>query len=158
MVEIQKPPQNIEPALYNYLYQLAEVLSLRMNEVNQKVTVAVEAAKTGGSEKLTDGKSSEYQALKSLIIKTADVVKIKETVEGALAELDALETRLTKEYVASSQFGEYLEQINATISPESEHSPYSRRLHSHRLQSLQLELSMDKDARQTVHSLRIEAR
>ena len=50
------------------------------------------------------------------------------------------------------------EQINATVSPESEHSPYSRRLHSHRLQSLQLELSMDGDARQTVHSLRIEAR
>jgi len=120
LVNIDKPPQNIDPALYNYLYQLAEVLSLRMHEVNQTVTVAVEAAKTGGSEKLTDGKSSEYQALKSLIIKTADVVKIKETVEGALAELDALETRLTKEYVASSQFGEYLEQINATISLDSE--------------------------------------
>ena len=55
MVEIQKPPQNIDPALYNYLYQLAEVLSLRMHEVNQTVTDAVETAKSGGGEKLIDG-------------------------------------------------------------------------------------------------------
>lgn len=120
MVNIEKPPENIDPVLYNYLYQLAEVLSLRMGEIRGDVKRAEEKADSVQGRSLTDSDSSEYQALKSLIIKTADVVKVKEGIDGALAELGRLETKLSKEYVASSQFGEYLEKLNATISLDSE--------------------------------------
>lgn len=120
MVEIQKPPRGMEEVTYNYLYQLAELLSLRLGEIQGDVKKAEKKVDSARGESLTDSDSSEYQALKSLIIKTADVVKVKESIDGALAELGRLETKLSKEYVASSQFGEYLEKLNATISLESE--------------------------------------
>lgn len=120
MVEIQKPPRGIEEVTYNYLFQLAELLSLRLGEIQGEVKKAEEKAESAQRKSMTDSDSSEYQALKSLIIKTADVVKVKESIDGALAELGRLETKLSKEYVASSQFGEYLEALNATISLDSE--------------------------------------
>lgn len=120
MVNIEKPPRGMDEGAYNYLYQLAEFLSLRLGEIQSEVKKAEEKANSVQRRSLAEGDSSEYQALKSLIIKTADVVRVKESIEGALEELGRLETKLSKEYVASSQFGEYLEKINANITLDSE--------------------------------------
>ncbi len=120
MVEIQKPPKNIDAATYNYLYQLAEFLALRLGSVEATAEAAAEEVKKKRGDTLADSNSSEYQAIKSLIIKTADVTEVRESIEGALDGLAELETKITREYVAASEFGTYLEQLNGTITLDSE--------------------------------------
>lgn len=115
MVEIQKPPKNIDPAVYNYLYQLAEFLSMRIDTVEEHAQSAQLSAKKSAENMLSEG-GSEYQALRSLIIKTADVVNVRESLNTAVTELGDLVSNLEKEYVAVSDFGEYLEKLNGTIT------------------------------------------
>lgn len=50
------------------------------------------------------------------------------------------------------------EQIDVFLRPKGEHSPYSLRLHSHRMSSFSFTLSADGEERQTLRSLKIEAR
>lgn len=119
MVEIQKPPKNIDPAVYNYLYQLAEFLSMRIDTVEEHAAVATERAKSV-SQAFSNSDSSEYQALRSLIIKTADVVKVHESLNIASKELDNLYATMQSDYVASSQFGTYLQNLNGSIELGSE--------------------------------------
>ncbi len=50
------------------------------------------------------------------------------------------------------------EQINAYLTSDAEHSPYSLRLHTHRMRSFSFTLLADGEERQTLRSLKIEAR
>lgn len=111
------PPKDIDPVLYNYLYQLAEYLSLQTwakEETPQTEKIVVR--KTEEESAL----GSQYDAIKSLIIKTADTIRVKESISGLLKSVETLNTVLGRDYVAISDFGTYLEQLNAQISIDPE--------------------------------------
>lgn len=111
------PPKDIDPVLYNYLYQLAEYLSLQTwakEETPQTEKVAVRKSEEESAL------GSQYDAIKSLIVKTADTVRVKESISGLLKSVETLNTVLSRDYVAISDFGTYLEQLNAQISIDPE--------------------------------------
>ena len=117
MVNIEKPPANMDKVVYDYLYQLAEYLSLQTwakEEAPQTETAVVRKS----AEEAALG--SQYDAIKSLIIKTADTIRVKESIDGLLKCVESLNSRLGKEYVAISDFGVYLERLNAQISIDPE--------------------------------------
>jgi hypothetical protein len=118
LVNIEKPPSGLEPTLYNYLYQLAEYLSLQPWAHGDKDVSETQAAGKKASEEEVLG--SQYDAIRSLIIKTADTIRVKESIEGLLASVGDLNSKLSKEYVAVGQFGTYLERLNAEISVNPE--------------------------------------
>lgn len=95
-------------AVYSYLYQLSDKLNTALNSLTADNFSPDDAE---AIRSVTDGTAARTQAeqansLRSLIIKTADVVK---------AEMDVLETKLKTEHVAESEFGVFLEQLDATI-------------------------------------------
>lgn len=117
MVNIEKPPAGLDPVLYNYLYQLAEYLSLQSWGGGGTVQTGNVTAPAGEKSKSElERLGDQYDAIKSLIIKTADTIRVKESIEGLLASVGELNSKLSKEYVAVSQFGTYLENLNAEIS------------------------------------------
>lgn len=134
MVNIQKPPKGIDPKTYNYLYQLAELLGLYLGSAEEKASApAVEQTAVEGTAAGQVGASTEeqYAALKSLIIKTADQVTVQRTspqinalnneIIKTLDKVNALGLRMSEEYVAISDYGTYLQRINAEIqaNPDS---------------------------------------
>ena len=88
---------------YSYLFQMAQQLNLALEAAENSRTAAVQAA---GKSRAAQGTEQEYQNLKSLIIKTADTVQRR---------MDQLSARLEGEYVASSEFGSYVEKLSAYI-------------------------------------------
>ena len=88
---------------YSYLFQMAQQLNLALEAAESPRTAAVQAA---GKSRAAQGTEQEYQNLKSLIIKTADTVQRR---------MDQLSARLEGEYVASSEFGSYVEKLSAYI-------------------------------------------
>ena len=88
---------------YSYLFQMAQQLNLTLEAAESSRTAAVQAA---GKSRAAQGTEQEYQNLKSLIIKTADTVQRR---------MDQLSARLKGEYVASSEFGSYVEKLSAYI-------------------------------------------
>ena len=88
---------------YSYLFQMAQQLNLTLEAAENSRTAAVQAA---GKSRAAQGTEQEYQNLKSLIIKTADTVQRR---------MDQLSARLEGEYVASSEFGSYVEKLSAYI-------------------------------------------
>ena len=88
---------------YSYLFQMAQQLNLTLEAAESSRTAAVQAA---GKNRAAQGTEQEYQNLKSLIIKTADTVQRR---------MDQLSARLEGEYVASSEFGSYVEKLSAYI-------------------------------------------
>ena len=88
---------------YSYLFQMAQQLNLTLEAAESSRTAAVQAA---GKSRAAQGTEQEYQNLKSLIIKTADTVQRR---------MDQLSAWLEGEYVASSEFGSYVEKLSAYI-------------------------------------------
>lgn len=129
MVNIQKPPQGIDPQTYNYLYQLAELLGIYLGnaETSTQTTAVVERKPADATVAEQVGVSTEeqYSALRSLIIKTADQVTVQRTapqinslnneIIKTLDKINALGLQMSEEYVAISDYGTYLQQINAEI-------------------------------------------
>lgn len=114
------PPKNIDPALYDYLYQMVETLNLQEQTDRTENTVATGASvpREGEESRETARLDAQYDALKSLVIKTA---------QTTVKELEQLSARLTGSYVAISDFGKYMEQLNAYIeaNPDSITQYYS---------------------------------
>ena len=118
MVKVKKPPRNIDPTIYDYLYQLAEYLGV-MAEENERKTVAANTAVQKRIEPGEEHSGTEYEAIRSLIIKTADTIRVKEKIESLLNSVEALNGKVAnikREYVAVSDFGTYLEKLNSEIS------------------------------------------
>ena len=99
---------------YAYLFQMAQQLNLALDRldgavqgVEQKVggLVAAGSGRTGP----TAEEKQQYDTLKSLIVRTADQIR---------SEMDKLSVELAGEYVAVSEFGTYLEQLNSTIQAD----------------------------------------
>lgn len=94
--------------VYSYLYQLSDKLNHTLTSLTADNFADGEAA---AIRTLADGTVARTQAeqantLRSLIIKTADVVR---------SEMDVLETQLRTDYVAESEFGQFVEGLDATI-------------------------------------------
>jgi len=94
-------------AQYAYLFQLAQQLNLALDRVDVSVPAAQQARQSAASvgAELTES----YDRLKSLIVKTAAVVR---------QEMETLRAELAGEYMALSDFGSYVERLNAVIEAD----------------------------------------
>ena len=100
---------------YAYLCQMAQQLNLALQQLGgpdsldgrggqDVVTSAVRPA-------ATDEEKQQYDQLKSLIVRTAEKIR---------SEMDRLQLSLQGQYVAVSDFGTYLQQVNSTIEGNAE--------------------------------------
>ena len=87
---------------YSYLFQMAQQLNVALGQLESGGT----AAPSGGTA-APAAREQQYQTLKSMIVKTADTVQRR---------MDQLSAKLTGEYVAASEFGTYVERLNAYYS------------------------------------------
>lgn len=99
-----------------YLYQMSRDLNLALNNLTEDnfvngVIPAPEGQDGGSSEQEKQEIKQKLSSLKSLIIKTADIVH---------AEMDMLEANLASTYVAQSAFGTFSEEINAQLAATAE--------------------------------------
>lgn len=96
---------------YTYLFRLAQTLNRAMEQV--ECTAGAQAAQTQrttvSSREAREERAHQAATLKSLIIKSADVVR---------QEMDRLATELKGSYVAQSEFGDYLERISQRIEAD----------------------------------------
>ena len=92
---------------YSYLFQTAQQLNVALGQLESGGT----AAPSGGTAAPAAEREQQYQTLKSMIVKTADTVQRR---------MDQLSAKLTGEYVAASEFGTYVERLNAYLEANPE--------------------------------------
>ena len=92
----------------SYLYQFADQLQWALSNVEAGGNTAVVEQKTGSSSKKEDP-TTNFNELKGLIIKSADIV------EAYYQKIDNL-LKLSGDYTASSVFGTFKEQTEHSIS------------------------------------------
>lgn len=100
----------------NYLYQMSEQLEWALNNISTSTTVATvikqpvqSQAASGGRANIIDPDAT-FNAIKSLIIKSADIVD---------AYYEEINKKLESVYVAESTFGTYTEQATQTLTENS---------------------------------------
>ena len=91
---------------YAYLFQMAQQLNLALEQLPETPSGSAVSDSAG-----KDTAAAQYHTLRSLIIKTADQVR---------REMEELTVSLAGTYVASSQFGEYVEQLSSYIQANPE--------------------------------------
>lgn len=97
----------------SYLYQFAEQLKWALSTLETGGTAASANGSTpaaGGASPEAATPGSTFHSIKSLIIKSADIVD---------AYYEQISRRLEGDYVAQSQFGSYAEQTSQSISENS---------------------------------------
>lgn len=96
-----------------YLYQLVQQLQWALSTIETS-SVPNQVASQASQKVIVQAKAKnaevDFNALKTLIIKSADIVD---------AYYDAISERLTGLYVASSDFGTYIEETDAKIKKTS---------------------------------------
>lgn len=107
------PPQNMPAEVYSYLFQMVQLLNLSVDSISAGTVVqtggrATPAVGGGSDETATD---QQYNELRSLIIKTADTI---------YQAMDEMTVELNGEYVAQSDFGTYVEKLNAYLEANPE--------------------------------------
>lgn len=97
----------------SYLYQFAGQLqwALKTVESGGSTNIVLQQGSSGTAVKKEEP-ASNFNQLKSLIIKTADVVTAYEEKLNKILDLDG-------EYVAQSPFGKFVEQTNNQVSANS---------------------------------------
>ena len=90
---------------YAYLFQLAQQLNLALEGTEQAAAAARKSERKETAAEMAEG----YERLKSLIVKTAYTVS---------ARMDKLRTELSGEYMAISDFGTYVERLNAILEAD----------------------------------------
>ena len=88
---------------YAYLFQMAQQLNLALDGLGGGTVTTTQRTAVSAEEK------EQYQNLKSLIVRTAKEVR---------AEMDKVRLELAGQYVAVSEFGTYLQQLNSTIEAD----------------------------------------
>lgn len=100
----------------SYLYQTAQQLQWALSNLDPAtggVVVTTKTGKTGSSEAASgtgQSPTASFNAIKSLIIKSADIVD---------AYYQEINSRLSGQYVAESDFGTYAEQTDLDITANS---------------------------------------
>lgn len=94
--------------MQSWLYQLVEQLNYVNNtiEFDQLTEETRSALGSTVSKQIEKAISSQYEQVKSIVVKTANIVK---------AEYEQLSTELRSNYVAQSEFGAYKESADARI-------------------------------------------
>lgn len=120
MTNIQQPPilrgspQQQLVQIRQYLYQISRDLNASLNNLTEENFAAgsnaAKALAGEASEQVKQETKKQLSSLKSLIIKTADLV---------YQEMDRIETSLTSTYVAQSDYGVFTENIQGQISAEA---------------------------------------
>lgn len=115
-INISSPPRFTgEPEaqlgqMHTWLYQMVEQLNVAMSVVQAQENAAAQLEQGGGGEDsnvlTTEDLNNQRDQLKSLIIKTASVVRV---------EMQREIKRLESSYLALSDFGEYREEISREI-------------------------------------------
>ena len=104
---------------YSYLFQMAQQLNMALSALEGG---AVSTAGNSGQQRKSGGAASaagkaalenaeQFQNLRAMIVKTAKQVS---------RNMEQLETRLSEEYVASSQFGTYVQRLSAYLEANPE--------------------------------------
>ena len=98
--------------MQSYMFQLVEQLNWAMKNVEGEFTgTAPSMGKTTTSSVSTDAKAqASFNSIKSLIIKSADIVN---------AYYEAINARLKGHYVAESDFGTFVEETTAELEATS---------------------------------------
>ena len=92
----------------SYLHQLVQQLNFALQEVDVRVVTAIETALPTASQVSAEEQArSSFNAIKALIIKSADIVN---------AYYDEISKKLEGVYVAESDFGVYAEATQALIT------------------------------------------
>ena len=103
-------PEEQLTQLKGYLHQLVEQLNITLEnmetDVSQRVNVNPAAAKAAEEKKAQDN----FSSIKSLIIKSADIVS---------SYTEVIQKRLEGVYVAQSEFGTYTEETENLITANS---------------------------------------
>ena len=107
-------PQNSDKNLrivYGYLYGMVRQLNTALNSLSAdnfepEAQSAIKNA-AAGINAAGNSTNSAFTSLKSMIIKNAEIVK---------AEMDIISQRLSSDYVAQSEFGEYKKQVTNDIT------------------------------------------
>ena len=102
--------------MQRFLYQMVEQLQFAFDNADSSSTDVVmpTSATKGGTDAETIKKAQDtFNSIKSLIIKSADIVK------AYYEEIDSL-LKLNGEYVAQSDFGAYAEKTEQKISANSD--------------------------------------
>lgn len=96
----------------SYMYQLVEQLNWAMKNVTTEASVSTAAAKgtVASPEQSAEQAYVTFNAIKSLIVKSAEIVN---------AYYDKISARLEGVYVAESDFGIYTEQTSQAIEANS---------------------------------------
>ena len=101
--------------MYRYLTRMSEQLNEAMNTITAEQTSggAVTVTKTTGASPVSGGASdTAYNSLKSMIVKTARIVR---------SEMDQISTELHADYEAiSDEFGELVSNLDTTIKATAE--------------------------------------
>ena len=114
MIDLRRPPnitgRNADEkllAIQSYLYQFVEQLEWAFNNISTENTTTATATKENlPAEKTGSSAANTFNAIKSLIIKSADIVN---------AYYEQMSERFDGNYVAQSQFGTYEELTSQTI-------------------------------------------
>ncbi len=105
---------------YSYLFQMAQQLNMALSALQGG---GVSAAGSGNAQQRKSGgaasaagkaaleNAEQFQNLRAMIVKTAKQVS---------RNMEQLETRLSEEYVASSQFGTYVQRLSAYLEANPE--------------------------------------
>ena len=102
-------PQEQLKALYSYLYQMAEALNNNLAEIgngdftDEEMTVVREIV---GTDNTADSGRAEAETLKSLIIKTAQLIK---------SEIDQYNMKLVGTYEADGKLGRYVRKTRLDV-------------------------------------------
>lgn len=99
-------------AQYAYLFQMAQQLNLALEQWDgaaQESRDASSASSAGTRPESAEAVAAGYERLRALIVKTADTVEQK---------MERLRTELAGQYMALSDFGTYVERLNAVIEAD----------------------------------------
>ena len=96
----------------SYLYQMVEQLNFVLNSLSRETTeiLTVTETKDAVKDKAQEAYDN-FNEIKSLIIKSADIVN---------SYYDQMQTRLSGDYVAQSEFGTYRSETQNTINANSD--------------------------------------
>ena len=117
MIEIRYPnftalnEKELASQTKSYLYQLVDQLNYALNNIDTVSVNVQESLKTTASAPATNvDASATFSAIKSLIIKSADIVQ---------AYYDVIRSKLHGEYASQSDFGAFVEQTEQTLTQSS---------------------------------------
>lgn len=116
MIDLRRPsitgrtPEEKLSQIHSYLYQFVEQLEWAFNNLSENPAVPTAEKAVSSANNTTINPTSTFNAIKSLIIKSADIVD---------AYYEEMNERFAGEYVAESEFGTYSELTAQTIEKNS---------------------------------------